>query len=559
MPPGAPAGGARRWPLVAGAGLAVLALAAGGVVMLRDGSRDAPPAVTAAVAPPPAAAPPTTSPTGTPAAPTPAAMAPPPVPSEPVRPAVGRLTPADCPPLPLPGPAARCAHLHAALDWQRPDGTAITMFVTVLPSLAPAPVADPLLVLSGGPGQAGSAEAAVMGKVLEPVRRSRDVILVDQRGTGRSTPALRCDRIGPATFWYGGLTADAVRECFAPLRAAGIDLSHFDTRQSARDLLALRHALGIERWNLLATSYGAVLAQALLRIDAAAVRSLVLNSPSTVDATWLDLDRFRDTRRAFDMMAEDCAAQPDCARAYPNIRNSVAQLAKTLTDRPLLLRTSDAGGDAARTVGWDAVAPVVGFRLGAGAGMTAVPALLDRLDRMATGRLPNDATAVRRVLLPDDIAKPLDELAYGLNLVIGCRENRPRVDAGRARAEAAALHPFVAPDHVETDYDVACPVLGLPPVDPSFYDPVVSDAPALILTGAYDTLVARSRVDGLRRTLTRSVAVSFRGVGHDVLGASACAGGILAAFVEAPGSSAPPKECAERFLPPAFDLPSAAP
>lgn len=564
MRPGAPAGGARRWPLLAGAaGLLALGVGAGGALMLRGGPPDAPASVTVAVAPSsPVAHPPAAEP---PASAAPAAIAPPPLPpapaapAAPVKPAVGRLTPADCPALPLPGPAPRCARLNAALDWDRPDGAVIGMFVTVLPSLAPAPAADPLLVLSGGPGQAGSAEAAGMGKALEPLRRSRDVILVDQRGTGRSTPALRCEGIGPATFWYGGLTAEAVDECFAPLRAAGIDLAHFDTRQSARDLLALRLALGLERWNLLATSYGAVLAQALLRIDGGAVRSLVLNSPSTSDATWLDLDRFRDTRRAFDMMAEDCAAQPDCARAFPNIRHSVAQLAKSMTERPLVLRTGDAGAEVVRTVGWDAVAPVIGFRLGAGTGMAGVPALLDRLDRMATGRLPADAAAVRGVLLPDDIAKPLDELAYGLNLVIGCRENRPRVDAGRARAEAASLHPFVAPDRVETDYDVACPVLGLPPVDPSFYDPVVSDTPALILTGAYDTLVARSRVEALGRSLPRSAVIGFRGVGHDVLGASACAGGIVASFVEAPGDSTPKAECAERFLPPAFDPPSVAP
>lgn len=487
----------------------------------------------------------------------PRVLSPPPAPpaaavaQTPSAPVPGALRAAACPSLSLAGPAPRCATMRAALDWNAPDGTAIDIFVTVLPALGPGHAEDPVVVLSGGPGQAGSDEAAAIGAALEPVRRNRDVVLVDQRGTGRSVPSLRCPAIGSTEYWYGGVTAQAVRGCLEPVRRAGYDLARFDTTQSAGDLAALRAALGVARWNVVATSYGGVLADALMKVDGAAVRSLVLNSPATAEATWLDRDRFAALRDAHARMAEDCAAQPDCARAFPDLAQAVPRLAHALAGRPLPMAETVAGGPV-RPLRWDWIAPMVGMRLGVGTGVSEVPALLARLGAVAAAPQPPDPAAVRRLLLPPALAGAVEQLAYGLNLIIGCRENRPAVDAERARAAAAEFWPWAAAGTVETDYDVACPALGLPPVDPAFYEPAAGEVPTLILTGAYDTVVAPSRVAALKARMPRALLVGFRGIGHDVLGASGCARAIAAAFVGDP-QTPPPLDCSERFLPPTFD------
>ncbi len=546
--------GGRRLAVIAGL-LALCALAGGllglGIDRLTGPTPSpapAPPQIVAVEPPPAFPAPvPASAPAPLPA-PVPAAA--------PVPPALPALSEARCPDGPLPaGPAPRCRSFRVPSDWQRADSLPVDRFVTILPALNGAPAADPVVLLSGGPGQGGSDDLRGNAAILAPMRACRDVILVDQRGAGRSKPSLRCPGLDPLRYWFGGVTAEDATACLDPLRRAGYRLEDFDSGQSAADLPALRRALGVERWNVVATSYGGVLAQALLRIDGAAVRSLVLNSPATADATWLDLDRLTAIRQAHRRMVEDCTAQPDCARAFPRLGQVVERLAAALERRPLDLRLRHpvTGRETDLHLDWPMLAGVLALRLGSGDGMVAVPALLDRLDRIAgagaAGRV--DDPAILSLVMPPPIWTVLDSLAYGLNLTVGCRENRPHIDAAAARRAAADLRPYVMAEAVETDYDAACPALGLRPVDASFYRPATSDVPALILTGAYDTFTAPARAETMGRSLPRAILLSFRGLGHDVLGASLCGRTAAARFIEtlAVGDAG---ACVERLLPPTF-------
>lgn len=573
MASGGTSGGAsgRRRIAVAGGVLALCALAGGllgyGIDRFAGPSATPPPAqsptamqapVTVAVAPP---------------APVPASQpTPQPVPqpaSGPVAtaPAAAHAVLADlpCPDGPLPaGPAPRCHGLRVPSDWLRPDSLPLDLFVMVLPALGGAPAADPVVLLSGGPGQGASDDLRGSAAILAPMRDARDLILVDQRGTGRSRPSLRCPALDPLRYWFGGVTAGDAAACLDPLRRAGYRLEDFDSGQSAADLRALRGALGVERWNVVATSYGGVLAQALLRVDGAAVRSLVLNSPAAADATWLDLDRLSAIRQAHRRMVEDCAAQPDCARAFPRLGQAVERLSAALERRPLALRLRHpvTGRETDLLLTWPMVATVLALRLGSADGMVPLPALLDHLDRaVAARRMPAgggeqpagivDDPAIVSLVMPPSFWRALDSLAYGLNLTVGCRENRPHIDAAAARLAAAGLRPYVVAEAVETDYDAACPALNLTPVEPSFYRPVPSDVPALILTGAYDTLTAPARAEAMGRSLGRATLMSFRGIGHDVLGVSACGRTLAAGFVETL-STGDAGNCLDRLLPPAF-------
>ncbi|MCM8737121.1 alpha/beta fold hydrolase [Azospirillum sp. A1-3] len=543
-------GSGRRPAIIAGL-LALCALAGGLLGLGIDRLASPTPALPqiVAVEPPPAI--PAPVPASVPAplpAPGPTAV--------PVPPALPALSEARCPDGPLPaGPAPRCRSFRVPSDWQQADGPPVDLFVTILPALNGAPAADPVVLLSGGPGQGGSDDLRGTAAILAPMRAGRDVILVDQRGTGLSKPSLRCPGLDPLRYWFGGVTAQDATACLEPLRRAGYRLENFDSGQSAADLPALRRALGVERWNVVATSYGGVLARALLRIDGAAVRSLVLNSPATADATWLDLDRLTAIRQAHRRMVEDCAAQPDCARAFPRLGQAVDRLAAALERQPLELRLRHpvTGRETDLRLDWPMLAGVLALRLGSGDGMVAVPTLLDRLDRIvgdpAAGRV--DDPAVLSLVMPPPIWTVLDSLAYGLNLTVGCRENRPHIDAAAARRAAADLRPYVMAEAVETDYDAACPALGLRPVDASFYRPATSDVPTLILTGAYDTFTAPARAEAMGRSLPRATLLSFRGLGHDVLGASLCGRNAAARFVEtlAVGDAG---ACVERLLPPTF-------
>jgi pimeloyl-ACP methyl ester carboxylesterase len=306
----------------------------------------------AGVAPPPAVPAPTPAPAPIPAPTAPAPLAaplaqqtpplPPNTPAEtavPNKPAgLGTLIAASCPAAYEQG--VRCRFLRVPANWDRPSPV-IDIFVTVFPAVTADRRDDPLLILMGGPGQAGSDSAAALATKLANARLDRDIILVDQRGTGRSSPSLACRAVDPLQYWYGGITATDATGCLEPVRAAGFALEDFDTRQSANDLLALRRALGVQSWNILATSYGAILAQALMRIDGEAARSLVLNSPGLPGATWLNQDRLQAIQQLFVLVVQDCKAQPGCARTFPYLDSAVDRLAKELTSNPLTLRIRD--------------------------------------------------------------------------------------------------------------------------------------------------------------------------------------------------------------------------
>lgn len=468
------------------------------------------------------------------------------------RPAFGTLTDVPCPATLI--EPARCVHLLAPQNWDAPDaGAVVKVFAAILPAVGADVRSDPVVILSGGPGQAASDEAAFATRILAPMRERRSLILIDQRGTGASVPALYCPAIEPLRFWFGGITAEDAARCLDPIRAAGFRLESFDTHQSVLDTIALRRSLGIAQWNLVATSYGAILAQGLLRDDAPAVRMAILNSPTTAATTWLDTDRFAEIRRIHQTMADDCGAQPSCARRFHGLNALVPRLAQSLTDRPLMVTLTDPrnGRPVSLKVDWRVVSTTVTFRLSQPGEAARVPAMLDYLDRVASGRTELDEAQVADIVMPEYQWRVFDRLAYGLNLTVGCRENRPRINAASARAAGEAFFPYVAADAVETDYDAACPALALPAVGAEFYAPVSSTIPVLILTGAYDTLVPTARSEAIARTLSRHRIMRFRGIGHDVLAASSCAVATAADFLQT-GDVSPLRDCAERFLPPAF-------
>ncbi|SNS92102.1 TAP-like protein [Azospirillum sp. RU38E] len=456
-----------------------------------------------------------------------------------------------CPPSLSGDPAARCLRLAVPGDWQSPSSPRIDLFATLYPALEPGRE-DPLLVVLGGPGQAGSDHADRLAKSLAASRASRDLIFFDQRGSGLSRPSLACKGIDPWHYWYGTITARDALSCLEPIRAAGFRLENFDTAQSAHDLQALRVALGIRQWNILATSYGAIAAQALLRLDGNAVRSVIFNSPGLPGTTWLDKDRFEAIRSAMLLAVSDCKAQPACARTFPNLDGIVERLATAWTRTPLTI-TLSTGRDARaiHAVEWHDIANLLAAHVGSGNGPATTPRLLDYLARLDPRA--GDAALTRTVLMPPALWRVFDELSYGLNLAIGCREERPHIDASALRAAAAPFHPYAVADAVETDFDAACPALMLEPAPADFYRPVTSAVPALILTGVYDTYVPSSRADTLATRFPNAQVFRFRGLGHDVLGASPCGAGMVAAFLVNPVRTLD-FPCLDRVLPPRFVL-----
>jgi pimeloyl-ACP methyl ester carboxylesterase len=171
----------------------------------------------------------------------------------------------------------------------------------------------PALFLSGGPGSPSLFYAELLTatpEILEVVV-DRDWIFYDQRGTGRSIPALRC----PQEANY----LKRVRLCRDQLMAEGIDLSQYNSKRSGQDIEALRKALGVKQWNLWGISYGSRLAFSVARDFPTTVRSMVHDGPSDPESPEI-VEDFRGTEAAINKLLLKCAADSACRSTYPDLR-----------------------------------------------------------------------------------------------------------------------------------------------------------------------------------------------------------------------------------------------
>jgi pimeloyl-ACP methyl ester carboxylesterase len=224
----------------------------------------------------------------------------------------------DCrlPKLPL---SAQCGTLELPENRAKPEGRKVSLAVAVLPANTLNPRADPLFILAGGPGQAASF-LGPFAAALTGVRKDRDIVLVDQRGTGRSSP-LTCAAFKPDDSADAALELDQVpkaRACAKELAEAGVDAAQYTTAAWIADLEAVRSALGYAKINLWGGSYGTRAALEYLRAHPARVRSVVLDGVAAPSMkVFLDVWPSRDI--ALTAVLDACAQSAPCRAAHPDL------------------------------------------------------------------------------------------------------------------------------------------------------------------------------------------------------------------------------------------------
>ncbi len=218
---------------------------------------------------------------------------------------------------------ARCGRVSRALDPKRPDGIRIDVHFAVLPALARNKSPDPVFFIAGGPGQSAIDLAGPLSRWLARFGNRRDIVLVDQRGTGRSAP-LACDedneilplrdRFDPRQQLRRAL------DCLHRLQA----LPHGDLRQyitsiASGDLDAVRRAIGAPQVNLVAASYGTRVALDYLRQYPNSVRRMVLDGVVPADMMLPEASA-ADAQAAFDALLLACERDATCDAQHPRLR-----------------------------------------------------------------------------------------------------------------------------------------------------------------------------------------------------------------------------------------------
>ncbi|WP_247877974.1 alpha/beta hydrolase [Azospirillum sp. TSO22-1] len=465
--------------------------------------------------------------------------------------AQGRFTAAPCWFTPPPGESARCGTVAVPERRDRAAHRTLHLTVAVLRSTAQRAAPDPVLYIDGGPGASpfgldDMVEERMEGwwELTAVLRRTRDVVLFDPRGVGRSEPDTDCAELDvlagtPRT------TAEeraALEACSTRLRAAGVDLGSFTTPAAADDVMDIAAALGAARVNLIAVSYGTRVALEILRRHGPRVRAAVLDGvyPPDINAeeeeAWL-------THRALKRLFDDCTASRACRAAFPDLERRFLQLASDLNALPATVGAGDAPDPLGIRLDGSVLIAAV---LEAMAGDEAIPRLPALIDRAVRGRPAPLAQYAPAPRLDDP------DTAEGMAFSIECRETVNAADLVRTANNRRRWSVLPGLEGDDTGRRV-CAVWPVGGQEPGERLPVASTAPVLLLSGAYDPVTPPEWGQRAAITLPQSRHVVFRAAGHGVLLGEPCALDLAAAFLDRPDVAKPPV-CAPADRPPAFEV-----
>lgn len=388
------------------------------------------------------------------------------------------------------GVPARCLTLEVAENRDRPEGRRLSLKVAVLEATALPKSPDPVFYVSGGPGQSALADGRWLSKELIEVRRRRDLVLVDARGTADGH-ALRCRFPGAADdaagYFRDFFPRETVEACRRELEQRA-DLSQYSVAALVADLDAARQALGYRQVNLLAISYGTRIALEYLQRHPAAVRTLVLSGAAPPQMK-TPLSFAADGQRALDRLIERCAADGDCRRAFPDLRGAVAKALAHFEKGPVEVDVGEPGQPEKVRLSRGLFAETLRFLLYRERTARRLPAWLERA---AGGDFREFALA--RVSL----AEGSKDFAWGHFLSVTCTDDVPRI--AEEEIAPAVAGTFLGDYRVRQQQE-ACRLWAPPSKAAQGLHPVDSPAPALLLNGRYDPVtppeLARSLAAGL--------------------------------------------------------------
>ncbi|MCZ0942847.1 MAG: alpha/beta fold hydrolase [Gammaproteobacteria bacterium] len=432
---------------------------------------------------------------------------------------------------------AECGYLSALLNPADEGGKAIDLFVAVVPTVAAEPAEDALTVVAGGPGQASTEFFAAAARVFRRIGLRRDIVLVDQRGTGRSA---KLDCPNPAEeglAWTAGSDVDKATahalECLASLTE---DPRYFTTSVAVADLERVRAALGYPQLNLYGISYGTRVAQHYLRRHPQRVRRLILDSLVPPPLA-LGPDVGAAGQAALDAIFARCAADEACARSFPDLEQRFQEVLRRLEAAPVDVHFQHpiSGQPMTESMDRTVVAAVTRLLLYSPNAAATLPVLIQDAYEGRYERLASRAASA---------FEALEDIAEGLNFAVVCTEDAPFWGELHQRGKQDT---FMGSGFMDTLVKV-CASWPSGLIDDDFKAPLTSDAPTLVLSGEFDPITPPRYLELMGNGLTNRLSIVAPGQGHGVLAAS-CVPRLMAEFIEADEPLALDTACIDRAQP----------
>jgi pimeloyl-ACP methyl ester carboxylesterase len=397
--------------------------------------------------------------------------------------------------------AARCGTLSVPENPDKPGGRRLSISVAVIPAANAAARADPIVVLQGGPGEDAIGSAGFFAQRFAPLLDDRDLLLVDQRGTGKSG-ALPCTLYSagdPAASMRDVFPIAAVKRCARRLKARA-DLTQYTYDRFASDLEQARRGLGYGALNLYAGSYGTRAAQVYIRSFPASVRTAYLGSAVPLDAA-NPLPFAKTAQAALDMLFSACTADAACRAAYPQLREEFRAIMRKLdsdaVSAELPARARDANLDRGRVAEW------MRSKLYRPKSATMLPWMIHRA-------YAGDWSALVKDLL-SDAHDGNSALSFGLFFSITCSEDVAFIHQQDIATETQGT--FLG-DYRVKQQQAACKEWPTRTLPKDYRAPITSAVPTLFVSGDADGGTPLWYADHVAAGFSNRIQIIVKGQGH---------------------------------------------
>ncbi len=441
----------------------------------------------------------------------------------------------------FPGIKARCGTMARPENPEDPASEEITLRVAVVAALNLEPATDPVVPLAGGPGQGSVQFYALYANAFEPLRRNRDILLVDQRGTGESSP-MECpvDVDVVAGEYSTEETVAYMEDCLSGLPH---DARYFTTSVAVTDLDAVREALGYTALNLYGISYGTRVAQHYARRYPDTTRTVVLDGVVPPQLA-LGPEIATESQKAIDRVITRCTADAACDERFPDLDASFSRLVARLRNDAVLVDVPhpNTGRREEMRFGTGEFAGAVRLLAYHPNSIALLPLMIHEA---ASGNFEPLASQYRLTVIG-----LMEALSLGMHNSVMCTEDVPFYDNTTIDYEALAAT-YMGTLQLDA-LQAICSIWPAGPLDPGFRTPLETDIPVLLLSGDADPITPPRYADLAAVGLSNARHLVGKDQGHGQIPVG-CTSRLVASFVDSADPGSLEADCLERsFVMPFF-------
>jgi pimeloyl-ACP methyl ester carboxylesterase len=448
---------------------------------------------------------------------------------------------------------AICRTIVVPENHAKPAGKSIDLEVMILPATGAAKKAEPLVIVPDL-GQQGTTVANDYARLA--VRKTNDIVLLDQRGTIPGKPNLACPSstatdlanlfvVDPLEVELDRVSKE-VKKCFGGYRSAGIDIDAYNSAEAANDLPFVVKALGVKKANFYGIGIGARVVLQGMRVHPGIINSAILDSAEPAAPDWFSpSQRLVTGNEGFEALYKACASQPGCAASRGDLKAKITALRDKLNKAPLTVPVTTADGKVSvQFNGNDATALILQLTLD----VQTLPLAPSIIDTIAAGDVATLSQLFAQLLAPPPGAAPAGAAQDALFFAQLCNDSAYSEPSAADKAAMAATSWTAS--SLALGASVQCRAANVKPLPASFRTPVTSSIPTLLLVGEMNSIGTPSLSRKVAETLKNASLVSFPDQSRGVLLPSQCAQKVVVSFISSPSKI--DKSCAARLTGPKF-------